>query len=117
MQRREFIALLGGAAAVPLAARAQPSPGRPLIGVLVPQSAAAWTRNHDALRTALRELGHVEGRNVWLEFRYSDGAPARLPALAAELVARKPDVIVAGSPAGVLAVHGATKTIPAVVIT
>jgi len=118
MKRREFIALLGGAAAaVPLGARAQPAPGRPLVGVLVPLSAAAWGRNFETLRTALRELGHVEGRNIWLEFRYADGAPARLPALAAELVARKPDLIIAASAPGTVAAHGATRTIPIVMAT
>ena len=62
----------------------------------------------------MSELGYVEGRNIWLEIRYADGGPARLPALAKELVARKPDVIVAGSAAGVLAAQGATKAIPIV---
>ena len=62
----------------------------------------------------MSELGYVEGRNIWLEIRYADGAPARLPALAKELVARKPDVIVTGSAAGVLAAQGATKAIPIV---
>ena len=115
MRRREFIQLLGGAAAaVPLAARAQPSPGRPLIGILSPQSAAAAARNFEALRAGLRELGYVDGSNIWLEFRYADGVLARLPALAAELVAHKPDLIIAGSAAGILAAQGATRTIPIV---
>jgi putative ABC transport system substrate-binding protein len=118
MNRRKFMALLGGAtAAVPFAAQAQPSPGRPLIGILVPQSAAAWAPNLESLRAALRDLGHVEGRNIWLEFRYADGVPARLPARAAELVARKPDLIIAGSASGILAAHAATRTIPIVMVT
>jgi putative ABC transport system substrate-binding protein len=117
MKRREFIALLGGAAAaVPLSARAQPASGRPLVGVLVPISAAAAARNIEALRAGLREFRYVEGRNIWLEFRYADGVSTRLAALAAELAARKPDIIVAGSPAGALAAHGATRTIPIVMI-
>ena len=115
MRRREFMAVLGGAAAaVPLAARAQPSPGRPLIGILSPQSAAAAARNFEALRAGLRQLGYVDGSNIWLEFRYADGVLARLPALAAELVAHKPDLIIAGSAAGILAAQGATRTIPIV---
>jgi putative ABC transport system substrate-binding protein len=115
MRRREFITLLGGAAAAwPLAARTQHSPGRPLIGVLSPQPAAAAARNFEALRAGLRELGYIEGRNIWLEFRYADGALTRLPPLAADLVALKPDLVIAGSAAGILAAHGATQTIPIV---
>ena len=118
MRRRELLGALGGAAvAWPLAAHAQPSPGRPLIGLLAPQSAASWAPNLKALRAGLRDNGHIEGRNIWLESRYADGVPARLPALAAELVALKPDVIVAASAAGVLAIHGATRTIPVVMTT
>ena len=114
MKRREFVALVGGAAlAWPFGARAQ-APGRPLVAILSPQPATTAARNLDALRRGLSELGYVEGRNIWLEIRYADGAPARLPALAKELVARKPDVIVTGSAAGVLAAQGATKAIPIV---
>jgi putative ABC transport system substrate-binding protein len=115
VRRRQFITLLGGmATAWPLALRAQSSPEHPLVGVLSPQSAAGSARNVAALRSGLRELGRVEGRDVWFEFRYADGVSARLPALASEIVALKPDVIVVGSPAGILAVHGATQTIPVV---
>ena len=115
MKRREFMALFGGAAAaMPLGAQAQPSPGRPLIGILVPASTAAWARNLEALQAGLRKLGYVEGRNIWLEIRYADGEVARLPALAAELVALKPDVIVAAAAPGAVAVYGATKSIPIV---
>jgi putative ABC transport system substrate-binding protein len=115
MQRRDFITLLSGAAvAWPLGAHAQASSGRPLVVILSPQPSTTAAPNLDALRRGLSELGYVEGRNIWLEIRYADGAPARLPALAKELVARKPDVIVAGSAAGVLAAQGATKAIPIV---
>jgi putative ABC transport system substrate-binding protein len=65
----------------------------------------------------LREFGYIVGRNVALEMRFADGNLARLPALAAELVVLKPDVIVAGSTPGTLAAHGATRTIPIVMIT
>jgi putative ABC transport system substrate-binding protein len=115
VERRKFITLLAGAAAAwPLAAHAQPVPGRPLVGLLTPGSAIAVARNIEVLRAALRELGYVEGRNIWLEFRHADGELARLPALAAELVARKPDVIIAAASQGVVAVHDATRTIPVV---
>jgi putative ABC transport system substrate-binding protein len=115
VERRKFITFLGSAAAAwPLAAHAQPTPGRPLVGLLTPGSAIAVARNIEVLRAALRALGYVEGRNIWLEFRHADGVQARLPALAAELVARKPDVIIAAASQGVVAVHDATRTIPVV---
>ncbi len=94
MKRREFITLLGGAAAAwPFAARAQQATSRPLIGILSPLSRAAAARNIEALRAGLRELGYVEDRNIVLELRFAEGMPRRLPDLAAELVALKPDVI------------------------
>jgi putative ABC transport system substrate-binding protein len=119
VRRREFITLLGGAAAAwPLAAGAQqPSPVRPLIGVLSPLSATAATRNIAAFRSGLRDLGYVEGRNATLELRYGEGAPERMAPLAGELVALKPDVLFAGAKAGALAAYTATRTIPLVVIT
>ena len=115
MRRREFTILLGSAAASvawPLPISAQQAPGRPLIGVLSPLSPAAATRNIEALRAGLRDLGYVEGRNVTLALRFAEGVPARLAELAAELVALKPDVILAGSAAGILAARNATRTIP-----
>jgi ABC-type uncharacterized transport system substrate-binding protein len=113
MRRREFLYTLGGAtAAWPIVARAQSTTGHPLIGVLSPQSAVAATRNIEALRAGLRELGYIEGRNIWLEFYYADGDLARLPALAAEFVVRKTDIIIAGSAPAILAAHEATQTIP-----
>jgi putative tryptophan/tyrosine transport system substrate-binding protein len=116
MRRREFMALAGSAAAVwPLAARAQQPQGRPLIGVLSPISAALAARNMEALRQGLRELGYVEGRNIGFEFRYAEGDLARLPALAAELVALQPAVIIAGSAPGAFAAREATRVIPIVI--
>src|SRR6516164_9970089 len=111
LKRREFITLLGGAAAWPFVARAQ-QPVRPLVGFLSPLSAVAASRNVAALRSALRDLGYVEGRNLTLASRYGDGVVERLPSLASELVALKPDVILTGAPSGVLAAHNATQTIP-----
>jgi ABC-type uncharacterized transport system substrate-binding protein len=117
MKRREFISLFGGAAAAwPLAARAQPSSVRPLIGVLSPISAAAASRNIAAFRSALRDLGYIEGRNMTLALRYGDGLAERMPPLARELIAIKPDVVVAGATSGVLAAYNATRTIPIVAI-
>jgi putative tryptophan/tyrosine transport system substrate-binding protein len=118
MRRRAFITLFGGAAVGwPLAARAQQSPVRPLIGLLSPLSAAAAASNIAAFRSALRDLGYVEGRNVTLTFRYGEGVPERMAPLARELVALQPDVLFAGSKSGALAVHNATRTIPIVVAT
>jgi ABC-type uncharacterized transport system substrate-binding protein len=117
--RREFIMLLGGAAAAwPLAARAQQPavPVRPLIGVLSPLSAAAASRNIAALRSTLRDLGYVEGRNVTLALRYGDGSPERMPSLAQELFALNPDVVIAGATSGTSAAYKATRTIPIVAI-
>src|SRR5271166_24519 len=117
MRRRDFITLLGGATVIgPLAAHAQPSPVRPLIGLLSPLSAVAASRNIAAFRSALRDHGYVEGRNVTLALRYGDGAPERMPSLARELVALNPDVIYAGSNSGALAAYSATRTIPIVTI-
>jgi ABC-type uncharacterized transport system substrate-binding protein len=117
MTRRQFITLVGGATAWPLAARAQQQPVRPLIGVLSPLSAASASRNIAGFRSGLRDLGYLEGRNATLEIRYGDGAPERMGPLAQELVAIKPDVLIAGAKSGALAVHAATRTIPIVVIT
>jgi len=118
MKRRQFISLLGGAAAAwPLAARAQQPTGQPLVGLLSPLSAAAWVHILAAFRRGMRDLGYVEGANVAFAIRYADGQVARLPALANELVALKPAVIAVGSPAAVLETHKATRTIPIVGVT
>src|SRR5262249_53946903 len=117
-KRREFVTLLGGAASAwPLAARAQQQPVRSLIGILSPLSAASAARNIAAFRSGLRDLGYLEGHNATLEIRYGDGAPERMAPLAQELVALKPDVLVAGARSSVLAAQAATRTIPIVVLT
>jgi putative tryptophan/tyrosine transport system substrate-binding protein len=87
MRRREFLGLVGGAAAYPLAARAQ-QPNRPVVAVLSPVSAIAFARNLNALRAGFRDLDYTEGRNLSIEIRYAGGAVAQLPSLAAELVTR-----------------------------
>ena len=118
MRRRDFIKVIGGAASFwPLAAQSQSSSVRPLIGILSPLSAQAASRNVAAFRSALRDLGYVDGRNITLVSRYGDGFAERMPSLARELVALNPDVILTGAISGVLAAYNATRTIPIVTIT
>jgi putative ABC transport system substrate-binding protein len=97
-----------------LAARAQQRASGSLVGILSPVSPAAAARNLEALRSGLRDLGYIEGRNLTIEARFAGGIPGRLADLAAELVAMKPTVIVAGSLVSILAVANATRTIPVV---
>ncbi len=115
MKRREFIALIGGAAASgPLVARAQ-EPGKVAkIGFLGSASASGSTRPVEALRRGLSEHGYQEGRNISIEFRWAEGDYGRLPALAAELVRLKVDVLVAHGTPGIRAAKQATTTIPIV---
>jgi putative ABC transport system substrate-binding protein len=113
IKRREFITLIGGAAAWPLAARAQ-QPGKfARIGHLDLGPASARESRVAVLRTGLRDLGWVEGKNMIIEFRWADGIH-QLPELAAELVRLKVDVIFAPSSTMVEPARQATKTIPIV---
>ena len=115
MKRREFITLLGGAAAAwPLAARAQQLPLR-TVGYLTSLGRNDRSNLVDALRLGLSEAGYVEGRNVAIESRFAGNQYDRLPALAADLVDRKVDVIIAGGGGvSVLAAKASTMTIPIV---
>jgi putative ABC transport system substrate-binding protein len=113
MKRRAFIALVSGAAVLaPLAARAQqPMPEIGFIGVT---SLEEWKRNVDAFHQGLKESGFIEGRNVSIEYRWAEGRYERLPAMVADLVGRKVNVIVAIAPPAALAVKAGNPTIPTV---
>jgi len=117
VKRREFIALLGGAAAAwPLAARAQ-QPAMPVIGILASVSAAPYASYIAAVKEGLRQTGYVEGRNVAIEYRWAEGQYDRLPQQAIELVDRGIAVIVlVGGGPTTAAAKAATATIPIVFV-
>jgi putative tryptophan/tyrosine transport system substrate-binding protein len=116
MKRREFITIMGGAAAWPLAIRAEQPSGRPLIALLSPLSAATATRNIAGFRNGLRDLGFIEGRNIFLALRFAGGMAERVPALARELVDLKPDVLIAAPESSLAAVRALTTTVPILTI-
>jgi putative tryptophan/tyrosine transport system substrate-binding protein len=114
MQRRHFIALIGGFATMPLAARAQQA-ALPVVGFLNSASPQSWEKYVAGFRVGLKEAGYVDGQNVTIEFRWAEGHYDKLPGLAADLVRRKVAVLVAtGGTPSVVAAKAATSTIPIV---
>ena len=111
MKRREFIAALGGAAAWPMAARAQ-QPAMQVIGFLSDQSPDFFADGMRGFHQGLKDTGYVEGENVAVEYRWAESQFDRLPALAAELVRRRVAVIVSGTSSTALAAKTVTTTVP-----
>jgi putative ABC transport system substrate-binding protein len=120
VKRREFITLLGGAAAAwPLAARSQQTDRMLRIGVFVPlaESDQVGQRITEAFQSGLRDLGWIEGRNIHIDYRWSPGADtSRIRAIAADLIESNPNLILASATEGLAAFSNATKTIPIVFV-
>jgi ABC-type uncharacterized transport system substrate-binding protein len=118
MRRRDFIGLVGGAAAWPMGARAQQRerPGRIYhVAVLVQGAEQAMGSRLEALRAGLRDLGHIEGQSIRLTVRWNDGGLDRLSELAAELLRDQPDVVVGSPVLAAIAAHKHTRTVPIVI--
>src|SRR6516225_2238068 len=116
LKRREFIAFIGGAAALPLATHAQQPPAMPVIGFLNGQSPTTFAHLVAAFRTGLAETGFQEGRNLKIEFRWAEGRFDQLPLLAADLLQRPVILMVAAGGAHVIA-KAATSSVPIVFTT
>lgn len=112
MRRRDFIKVIGSTVAWPLATHAQSA--MPVVGFLGSDSPDLYADRLAALREGLKQSGYVEGQNVAVEYRWADGHNDRLSALAADLVRRKVEVLVASTTPSVLALKAATKEIPTV---
>jgi putative tryptophan/tyrosine transport system substrate-binding protein len=118
VERREFIMLVGGAAAWPLVVRAQQAGKMPVIGYLNSTSPNTFEAYTVAFRGGLQDAGYIEGKTIAIEYRWAEGKNERLPSLAADLVSHQVAVIAAtGATAGVRAAMATTKTIPIVFIT
>jgi putative tryptophan/tyrosine transport system substrate-binding protein len=113
MRRREFIAIVGGASLLPLAARAQ-APAKPVIGFLYVGRADANAYLADAFRRGLNETGYIDGKNITIEYRWAEGQFERLPGLAADLVHLQVAVIVAATTPAAVAAKSTGTTIPIV---
>jgi putative ABC transport system substrate-binding protein len=113
MRRRDFINIIGGAAALPLAAQAQPT-AMPLVGIMLSSSRATLRDEIVAFEAGLKEMGFIEGQNLALEYRFAEGQLNRFPAFASALVQRGVSVLVVSTPQGALAAKRATTTIPIV---
>ena len=112
LKRREFITLLGGAAAWPIAARAQPP--LPVIGYLNSGAPEAYADSLTAVRQGLSDTGYVEGRNMTIEYRWASGQYDRLPSLAGDLADHHVSVLVANGSAAAVAAKGLSSAIPIV---
>jgi putative tryptophan/tyrosine transport system substrate-binding protein len=117
MKRRDFITLLGGAAAWPLAAGAQQTAKPPTIGLMVPSTPLIESQRVAAFLQRLRQLGWIENRNVAIEYRWAEGRSERFVEIAAEFVQLKVDIIVASTTLAVIAAKQATAIIPIVIAT
>ena len=114
MRRREFITLVGGTAAWPLAVRAQQPAKMPTIGYLAPTTPAVESQRVAAFVQRLRELGWIEGRTIAIEYRWAEGRSERFTEIAAEFARLKFDVIVTSGTPPVIAAKQATSVIPIV---
>ena len=114
MRRRDFITLLGGATAWPLAARAQQAPRVPIVGFLHPGFSDSGSPVFDALGQGLRDAGYVEGETIKIEARWAQGKPEALPQLTRELIQLHTDVLVATARPSIEAARAATIDLPIV---